>query len=133
MCEPRFATRRRVDRSNRLERVELIAGSLGLELMPWQRQVISVATEELEDGSPAWSEVFVTTPRQAGKTTLILLLLLERCLGWGRPQYCVWTGQDGKSIRKKWMREIVPLLERSNLSPYISRVRRSNGDEAVEW
>lgn len=102
--------------------------------MPWQRQVVEVATEyDPATGRPFWSEVFVTTPRQSGKTLLIAVLLIDRCLSWGEPQYCVWTGQDGKSIRKKWLREIVPMLQRSDLAPLLSNVRRSNGDEAVEW
>lgn len=101
--------------------------------MPWQRQVAEVATEQDHDGVPFWREVFVTTPRQAGKSSLILLLLLERCLTWGRPQSCVWTGQDGMSIRRKWLHEIVPWLERSEVAPLVSSVRRANGTEAVEF
>lgn len=102
--------------------------------MPWQVQVAEVATEyDPVSGVPYWREVFVTTPRQAGKSTLILVLLLERCLTWPTPQHCVWTGQDGMSIRRKWLSEIVPALERSELAPLIAEVRRANGSESVAW
>jgi phage terminase large subunit-like protein len=107
---------------------------MGLELMPWQRQVVEVATEyDPATGIPHYRELMVSTPRQSGKSTLILALLLDRCLAWGSPQACVWTGQDGTSIRKKWLQELVPQLERSELAPMIRQVRRANGSEGVEW
>ncbi len=134
ICLPRFSTRARPERPNRVDRVERVARLFGMELMPWQRQVAEVATEyNPKTGTPYWREVFVTTPRQAGKSTLILVLLLERCLTWPTPQQCVWTGQDGQSIRRKWMNEIVPALERSELAPLIKTIRRANGNESVEW
>ncbi len=102
--------------------------------MPWQRAVADVATEYDEaTGVPAYREVFVTTPRQSGKTTLILALLLDRCLSWPEPQACVWTGQTGHDIRRKWMQEIVPALERSELAPLIKNIRRSMGGEQLVW
>lgn len=113
--------------------VERVAEWLGIELMPWQVDVAAVATEyDPVSGAPYYREVFVTTPRQAGKTTLILVLLITRCLV-ADSQLCVWTGQDGQSIRRKWMNEIVPHLERSGLAPLIQQVRRANGSESVEW
>jgi len=88
--------------------------------MPWQLEVAAVATEyDPVSGVPFYREVFVTTPRQAGKTTLILVLLITRCLV-ADGQMCVWTGQDGQSIRRKWMNEIVPGLERSGLKPLMT-------------
>lgn len=111
-----------------------MASLVGWDLMPWQRQVVDVATEyDPETGHPMYRECFATTPRRAGKTSLILALLLHRCLAWDRPQACVWTGQDGASIRKKWLNEIVPMLEHSELAPMIKTVRRSNGSEGIEW
>jgi len=133
-CSPRFSTRPRPERPNHADRVERLALLLGLELMPWQRLVAEVATEyDPATGVPCYREVFVTTPRQSGKTTLILLLLLDRCLSWSTPQACVWTGQTGADIRRKWMQEIVPQLERSELAPLIKNVRRAMGAEQLLW
>ena len=102
--------------------------------MPWQRQVIDVATEyDPATGIPAYRTAVLTTPRQSGKTTLVEAFLLDRCVGWGTPQACVWTGQDGASIRKKWLHEIVPQIERSDLAPLVATVRRANGTESIEW
>ncbi len=134
ICSPKFSTRARPERPNRVERVERVARLFGFELLPWQRLVALVATEYHEaTGVPYWREVFVTTPRQSGKTSLILILMLERCLTWPTPQQCVWTGQDGSAIRSKWMNEIIPALERSELAPMIKKVRRANGNESIEW
>ncbi len=104
-----------------------------MELMPWQVLVATVATEyDPETGFPFYREIFVTTPRQAGKTTLILILLIVRCLSQEN-QACVWTGQDGQSIKRKWFNEIIPLLERTKLFPLISMVRKANGSESLKW
>jgi hypothetical protein len=103
-------------------------------LMPWQRELLEVATEyDPETGKPFYSEVFVTLPRQQGKTTIVLGMQLERCLGWGEQQFCVWTGQNGNAIRKKWLNEIVPQLERSKLRPLIGKVNKANGNEGIEF
>jgi hypothetical protein len=111
-----------------------VAKLLGFDLMPWQRQVVEVATEyDPATGDPLYPEVFVTTPRQSGKSSLIFALLLDRCLAWGSPQACVWTGQDRGAIALKWRTELVPLLERSELGPMVSSVRYANGSEAVEF
>lgn len=102
--------------------------------MPWQRDVAAVATEyDPVTGVPFWREVFVTTPRQAGKTSLILALCLDRCLGWDDPQVCAWTGQSGSDIRRKWMQELVPNLERSDLAHLIHNVRRAMGAEQIAF
>lgn len=94
--------------------------------------MLEVATEYNPDtGRPYYREIFVTTPRQSGKTTLILVLLLTHLsmLGWVG---AVWTGQDGKSIRKKWIKEIWPRITRSEFAPMCERFRKSNGDEGLD-
>ena len=58
--------------------------------MPWQEQVIERATEyypagqgELSNGMteiPRWRRVVLTVPRQSGKTTLLVLVVLWRML-----------------------------------------------------
>jgi hypothetical protein len=103
-------------------------------LMPWQLEVLEVATEyDPETGIPYYSEVFVTLPRQQGKTTIVLGMQLDRCIGWGSEQNCVWTGQNGNAIRKKWLNEIVPALDRSKLEPLIAKVNKANGQEGIVW
>jgi hypothetical protein len=108
----------------------MVARAIGLPLMPWQRQVVDVAGEHV-GGVPCYREVVLTVPRQSGKTTLILAVLLHRALYYGRAQRIAYTAQTGHDARSKLLDDFVPLLERSPLAPLIERVYRANGDEAV--
>jgi phage terminase large subunit-like protein len=65
-CEPRWATRRTLG-----PRVAAVARRFGLELLPWQKLVLSVALEQAR-GRPAYRDVLVSVPRQSGKSTLVL-------------------------------------------------------------
>ena len=98
--------------------------------MPWQADVCDVALE-LEDGRPVYREVVLTIPRQSGKTTLILALVLHRALRWGGPQRIAYTAQTGHDARQKLLDDWVPLIERSAFAPLVERVYRANGDEAI--
>jgi hypothetical protein len=108
----------------------MVARAIGTPLMPWQRQVVDVAGEHV-DGIPCYREVVFTVPRQSGKTTLILALMLHRALYYGRPQRIAYTAQTGHDARMKLLDDFVPILERSPLAPLIARVYRAAGDEAV--
>src|SRR5262245_18408149 len=118
VCEPRWITRRR-NRPSFGEKVAKIAALLEAPLMDWQSRVAMVAGE-LEDGKPAYREVFFTAPRQQGKTLLVVAWLLYRCLFWSkRPQMCAYTAQTGKDARSKWLDEVVPMLYQSPWKQYI--------------
>ena len=99
--------------------------------MPWQEEVARVALEERADGSLAYREIVLTVPRQSGKTSLILALVLHRALRWGRPQRIAYTAQTGHDARQKLLDDWVPLIERSAFAPLVERVYRANGDEAI--
>jgi hypothetical protein len=98
--------------------------------MPWQRTVVDVALED-EGGRPAYREIVLTIPRQSGKTTLILAVLLHRALRYGSPQRIAYTAQTGHDARQKLLDDFVPLIERSPFAPLVDRVYRANGDEAI--
>jgi hypothetical protein len=98
--------------------------------MPWQETVVQTALE-LENGVPAYREIVLTVPRQSGKTTLLLAMVLHRALRWGRPQRIAYTAQTGHDARQKLLDDWVPLLERSPFAPLVERVYRANGDEAI--
>jgi hypothetical protein len=100
--------------------------------MPWQRQVVDVALEiDPVSGRLVHREVVVTVPRQAGKTTLLLSVMVWRALQWPH-QRIVYTAQTAQDARHKWRDEHVPLLDRSELSS-LYEVRQSNGSEAIRW
>lgn len=71
----------------------------------------------------------LTVPRQSGKTTLLLSILLERALG--RPRQSIrYTAQTGADARKKWMDDWLPILEPSPFHRHF-RTRLTNGHEAL--
>lgn len=98
--------------------------------MPWQAEVVNIFGEEL-DGRPAYRELVLTVPRQSGKTTLILAIMLHRALFYGRPQRIAYTAQTGHDARQKLLDDFVPIIERSPFAALVERVYRANGDEAI--
>ena len=100
--------------------------------MDWQRDVLDVALElDPDTGLPAYRQVGVTVPRRSGKTTLLLALTIDRCLGWGRRQRCLYAAQSGLDSRMKW-EEQVTLMRDSPLGG-LFRAWRQNGQERTEW
>lgn len=131
-CHPRWATPRSPDRQNRADSVAAISARLGQPLMPWQQQVIEVATEiDPATGHPAYREIVVTVPRQSGKTTLVLAWEVDRALMWGRPQRIAYTAQTGFDARRKLLDDQAPILLGSSLAPAVDRVQRAQGNEAL--
>ena len=128
--KPRYATARRPERESFGERIELVAKGLGLPLMPWQADVVGVFGERLDD-RPAYRELVLTVPRQSGKTTLILAIMLHRALFYGKPQRIAYTAQTGHDARQKLLDDFVPIIERSPFANLVDRVYRANGDEAI--
>lgn len=97
--------------------------------MPWQAQVANVAGEILPNGLPAYREVRVTVPRQSGKTTLILVVEVDRSLSWGPAQRTLYAAQDRNNSRSKW-EEQCELLGRTTLRKAFT-VRRQTGLERM--
>jgi hypothetical protein len=105
---------------------------LGQPLMPWQQQVFDVALEiEPQTNKLVYREVVLTVPRQSGKTTLLLVLILLRALGAAR-QNIRYTAQTGSDARKKWMDDWLPALDASSFARFY-RPRLTNGHEALRF
>jgi phage terminase large subunit-like protein len=98
--------------------------------MPWQQDVLDVSLEfdpvTLEF---AYRQVVLTIPRQNGKTTLLLVLILLRALGWVR-QSIKYTAQTGSDARQKWMDDWLPMLQETSFRAFY-RPRLTNGHEAL--
>lgn len=107
----------------------MIARELGVDLMPWQRHVLDVGGELLDDGRPAYQTVIVSVGRRAGKTLLILALLLRVALA-GRSRRSWYTAQSRADAALTFRDEWVPAVQSSTLDPYI-RARQSNGSESL--
>ena len=127
-CPPRFATPRTPHRQTLGVAAVRIAESLGMPLMPWQRQVLDVALE-IENGQFVYKEVILTVPRQSGKSTSLLSLILTRALSQSG-QRIVYTAQSRQDARKLWFETWLPQLESSPLKD-LFKTRLANGDEAL--
>lgn len=108
--------------------------------MPWQREVAEVGGEyDPDTGIPYYREVIVTVPRQQGKTTLYVSWQMQRCLSprWAHPQRSVFTGQSGKDARDKWLYELYPLIEKSEMLRFVvdgkAGMKRGIGNEHIQW
>ncbi len=101
--------------------------------MPWQQYVADVALEVNSDtGLLQYRTVVVTVPRQSGKTTLLLSLMVHRALGFGGRQNIIYTAQTQKAARKKWEEEHVHALNNSEFKGEY-RVRYTIGSEQIKW
>lgn len=127
---PRYATPPDPSRPHDGARAEALARAIGRPLMPWQSYVARVATERMPDGSYAYPVVVVSVPRQSGKTLLLTVMLVLRCI---REDYhqAFYTAQTGKDARARWQ-DMVKLVTSSPLRSTV-RVRRSQGSERLEF
>jgi len=131
-CPPLYGTRRDPSRDTLGGAVAAVADQLGVPFMPWQRQVADVAMEvDPATGRLAYREVVLTTPRQSGKTTLELAVLVHRCRTWPRSR-ALYSAQDRIHARLKWEDDHVATLERSPFADEF-KVRYQRGDEAIRW
>jgi hypothetical protein len=131
-CPPLYATPRDPSRPTLGGAVVAVAEQLGTPFMPWQRQVADVAMEvDPATGRLAYREVVLTTPRQSGKTTLELAVLVHRCRTWPRSR-ALYSAQDRIHARLKWEDDHVAALERSPFAGEF-KVRYQRGDEAIRW
>lgn len=101
--EAKYATRRNKKNPSFGDRAALASKLLGGDLMPWQKQVLDVALElnPLDPGAWRYPVVVVTVPRQAGKSFLIRVVMVDRMMNYNRHEILM-TAQTGKDARKRW-------------------------------
>jgi len=131
LSTPRYATPRTLSRASRGAEIAAVAQLLGQPLLPWQRIVADVVGEVLPDGRPAYRSIILQVPRQAGKTTLCLAVMVHRALRWGVPQNVVYTAQSGHHARKKFRNDQLPIVESSRVQSAVERVYLASGMEAI--
>jgi phage terminase large subunit-like protein len=125
---PLFATPRTPGLSTHGPRIRVVAANTGTPLMPWQEYAADVGTEQLPDGRFHYSIVVVTVPRQAGKTTIMRSVGVERAISYADAP-CFYTAQTGKDARERW-RDAVKALRSSAFRSQI-KVREAAGSERV--
>ena len=84
-----------------------------------------------ETGKLMYREVRLTVPRQSGKTTMLLALILTRALG-APDQDIRYTAQSGLDARKKWFDDWLPALSSSRFENFY-KPRLANGHEALRF
>ena len=137
-CAPRYATPRTPSRFTFGPHVAEVAATLGWALMPHQRHVLDVGLEvDPDTGLFAYRDVCVTEPRQGGKSTRMLALMVWRVCMYAalaeRYQRCAYSAQSGYDARKKLLHDWVPIVEHSTLTEQLTRVYRAGGDEAMQF
>lgn len=126
-CPPRWATPR-TRRRTLAPQVAQVARQLGLGLLPWQRQVLSVALERA-GRRPAYRDVLVSVPRQSGKSSLALSLIIWRLLS-ERDQLVLYSAQNRVAARRKLLHTWWPRIVRSPLAGRF-RLFRGFGNETL--
>lgn len=106
-----------------------LARLLGKPFMPWQAQVVAGATCLNPDGSFMFHDVLVTTPRQSGKTTLLLPVQLHRIMSVPHAS-AYFTAQTGKDGRER-MLDFLKLVNSSPIAP-LFKPRYAAGSEGLE-
>ena len=113
-CPPLYATARNPARPNRMREIRVLAELMGIELIPAQEYILSVATEVHDDGTPYYQFIVVSVPRQTGKTEIIGgLMVVDRMLNWLTPQFVVLSAQNLVDSRDVIRSKLVPRLKRS--------------------
>lgn len=132
---PRYGTPRRPDRPTTGTVAVKVARRFGFRLMPWQRHVLDVAGELVDDPDVpgqlihAYDTVIVTVGRRGGKSLLTLAELLTVAVS-GRNRRAWYTAQSrgdaAMTLRDEW----IPAISASPLGPFV-KPRESNGTEAL--
>lgn len=105
-----------------------VAAQLGWEFMPWQTLVVYEALRH-QGGRLTYRDVAVSTPRQSGKSTLVLALLLHRLMS-APAQRVVYAAQSRLAARVKLIDDWWPRIERSPLGALFT-LRTANGAESL--
>ena len=127
-CPPRWASPRTARRTSAAA-VAKVAKQLGLPLLPWQRAVLNVALERAED-RPAYRDVYVSVPRQSGKSSMALALMTWKLLSVPGSRV-LYGAQTRGAAREKLLSSWWPRLAHS---PFGDRLRlfRGFGAETIQ-
>jgi phage terminase large subunit-like protein len=104
------------------------AAALGFRFMPWQAMVARCALEHA-GGQLAYRNAAIGTPRQSGKSSLVLALIVHRMLATPS-QAVVYAGQTRLAARRKLFDVWWPKVRRSRLGELFT-LDRATGAEAL--
>ena len=128
-CPPRFSTEPNPMRTNQLAMGRKIGKLLNLRPMEWQEHVLALFSEQV-NGKYVYTDSTLIVPRQNGKSTVMLLLILMQALRY--PGSHIWlSAQDLKSARAMMIEVFWPLIASSPMSGMFT-LRKSSGSEQLQ-
>ena len=127
--EPRVAHAPPADGSRAAAAVAL-AERLGVVLDGWQRGVLDACLGR-DDGRWAAFEVGLIVPRQNGKSLLCAVRELAGLLLFGE-RLVIHSAHEWRTVSQQF-RLTVDLIENSPLRALVAQVRRTGGEEAIEF
>lgn len=119
---PRYATK--------AEEVFAFAEDLGIELLPWQKYVLTEGLRVDKSGQFVRRSVGVLVARQQGKSALMRLRLLAGIVLWGE----VWVSmaQNLKMAEYQWQEAVALLQASPKYSALIKKIYQANGRQQLE-
>lgn len=125
IAQPRHHTPRTPGAKTLGGKAALIGKALGRPPHEWQRRALDVALELDDNGRLRYSNVFLSVPRQCGKTVIAVIAGMTRVLMQDGAK--VWyTAQTGQMARERWITELATPV-RTKL-PGLARVKFGAGD-----
>lgn len=125
---PRWSTSPTPGACHELGACRAVAAMLGTPLLPWQEWVARIATERRADDPRRyrWPLFLLTVPRQAGKTTIVRVILLTRAILY-LDRRAFYTAQTGKDATERWADLAALVMRRGNpLAPLVT-LRKAAG------
>lgn len=135
VCVPKWSTRRRYERATWGPYWGRVASALGKPYMPWQQWVADIAGEtDPVTGMLCYSRIVLTVPRQSGKTSLMLPVVVGRGEAgdaFGGRQRMVYAAQTREDARAKWHDDYLEDLYGSDVMQGRFKARIATGSESV--
>lgn len=109
---------------------------MGRPFMPWQQAAANVAGEVNEQGRLCYDKVIITVPRQSGKTTLLLPVIIGRAEAgepFGGRQNMLYAAQNREAAKKKWLDDYVYRIEQAKALKGRFKKRIASGSERLTF
>lgn len=104
--------------------------------MPWQAHLADIAGEVDSNGRLCYSRVLFSVPRQSGKTTVVLPVIVGRAEAgepFGGKQTMLMAAQRRVAARKKWHDDYVYNVTRAKVMQGRTKVLRGAGSERLTF
>jgi len=112
-------------------RAQRLAELCGMQLDPWQSEILNESGRRTEDGKWSAFEVCAIVPRQNGKSYMIVARALAGALLYNE-KLTLYSAHEYRTAREVW-RQLVDICTAEYMKPYVSKVVISPGSETVTF